>query len=359
MGLFEYEFNKRSSSNTVSEDELTSRVFGILEAVGHDILSEWVGIDGVKSIKYWPQFEGEDEGIEPDVIITDSKGNKILVECKFTDLGSVKQVKKEYKLAKNILKGDFVFITANLSRPEVLRDAENALGLHEGTLKWNNWTSLFKIIKKSLSSGKVLKAHHDLLEELMKFLEWLRMGYNLGELMEKYKEIFDEEWLDILSEKFHDFILELRREFKSRIRETKLQGIAVGDTAESDLFDVSYTNIKSEKTLSIDNALYYYVIFNVKSYTWEVVLGGKNKSLRERTRDYLMTVEKRCFDLRMDVSGNDRIASSIIVSKPDYHDLDKLKKRIVEKSLEFVNEMDIIMLDGKEKIKKSGGNYNQ
>ena len=88
MGIFEYEIQKRRYSKKVCEDELTSRVFGILEIAGKDILSKWLKIDGISNIEYWPKFEG----VEPEILLYDSKDNAIFIENKYEDEGSVGQL---------------------------------------------------------------------------------------------------------------------------------------------------------------------------------------------------------------------------------------------------------------------------
>ena len=84
----------------------------------------------------------------------------------------------------------------------------------------------------------------------------------------------------------------------------------------------------------------------MNDYNWEIVLGGRNKSSREKTRDYLKTIKKRDFELRTDVSGYERIATMKIVSNPNFNNLDELKSIILEKSLEYIKNMDIILQKG-------------
>ncbi len=345
MSIFEFEFKKRSSSYSVTEDELTSRVFGLLESVNHKFLSEWINIDGINSIEYWPKFKFEDEGIEPDIVITDRKDKKILVECKFTDLGTVRQIKKEYKLAKNVLNGDFIFITANLSRPEVLSNTEKELKVIKGTLNWTNWINLYNLIIKSDEYNNKSNSDNYVLTQLVDFLEWLKMGYNLGELFKKYKEIYDEKWLDILYEYFHEFELEIRRKFKNTEKE-KDKITATGDIGGS-LFDYSWINLSSENVMKVDENLYYFIMFRMKEYEWRIYLGGKNKVIREKVRKYLNNIKLKEITY-IDDFEFDRITYLKIISNPDFNKLDELKDTIVEKSLEFINDMNNILLKGKK-----------
>lgn len=340
MGIFEFDFHKRASSNKVYEDELTSRVFGLLEISGKEILSAWLNIKGLKKIEYWPKYPG----VDPDLLIQDRSGKELVVECKLSDLGSVDQIKREYKLAYKKLKGHFIFITANISRPEILTEAEKELGLKEGKINWTTWMNLYSIVRESLNYEDIDPVKKHLLTQLNNYLRWLRMGYNFGELMEKFKKAFDEGWLDIASEKFEEFVKELRRAFVIEIKkETKYRRLRVSDKIKIDLFGHTWINLYSKKLEKVDEKLYYYIYFSVKDFQWWFILAGETKPVRKIIRDFLVTQPDLNFSLKENLSGGHDISYRIIASNPNFKKPNDLKKEIIDKSLEFINEMDLIL----------------
>jgi hypothetical protein len=339
MSLFEFEFRKRSSKIAVREDELTSRVFGILDAVGKDILSEWLQLEGIDTIKYWPRFSG----LEPDVIVYCHNKKNIVIECKLDDLGSVEQLKKEYKFAKKI-NADLLFLTATISKPEIIDIAENELKLKNEHIRWETWESLYKVVKNFIGDGKVSNEGKYLLIQLEKYLRWMKLGYSFAEIMKQYKKAYDEGWLEIISDKFDRFMKEIHAEFNATTDSIKkYQGIKARGISANILNDKSWINIFSNKLENINEKLYYYVIFDSNEYCWEIRLAGDTKKEKQIIKDYFDEIEDFKYITVDQVSGLQKIAYNVIVDNPDFSNPNKLKKEIINNSLEFISYIDTLM----------------
>lgn len=346
MGIFKFEYVKRSSSKKVCEDELTSRVFGILDIAGENIIQRWLGIDKCTKIDFWPKYPG----VDPDLIIYDITGKKYIIECKLCDYGSVDQLKREYRLAHDTLDGEFIFITANITRPDILVLAEKEFGLPEGAMHWTTWTNLHTIISDALKNDKTIDpVKKELLIHCKEFLGWLKMGYNLGELMERYKVIYQEKWLETVSDKFKNFMLELKYSLENKTSsEKKYKHIRVASRIKSDLFKHTWIGLHSIDIEKIDSDLYYFIYFDIEDYDWSIILAGTGKSLREKIKEFLEKQKIPDFTLDENLSGGDNIGYRIVSSKPNFKRPDELKKEIVEKSLEFINEMNQILMKHKK-----------
>ena len=336
MSLFEYEFKKRSSNNVVTEDELTSRVFGILEIIGKDFLSKWLKIEEIEKIEYWPRFPGA----EPDVVIYSCRNKNVIIECKLEDLGSVEQLKKEYILSKK-LNATLLFLTATISKPDIIEKAEKELQIKKKEIHWENWESLYKNIINYYDSKKITKRENNLLVQLKKYLRWMKLGYSLQEAMNKYKEAYDEGWLEIISDKFDRFIKEIRSEFNTNCKSiSKYHGICANGITSKILNDKSWINISSSELKKINYKLYYCIIFDSEDYCWEIRLAGGNKSLKQNLKNYMDNLHDFRYNTVDKVTQLQRIAYDTIVSKPDFKDPNSLKKEIIDKSLEFISYID-------------------
>ncbi|MCX6672042.1 MAG: hypothetical protein NTX92_09010 [Euryarchaeota archaeon] len=341
MGIFKFEFVKRASSKSVCEDELTSRVFGILELAGEDILPKWLGIHNFKTIDFWPKGERAD----PDLIIYDSSGKSFIIECKLTDYGSVNQLKREYNLAHGSLGGNLIFITANISRPDIVIQAEKELGLKQGEIHWTTWTNLHSIITDLLKNNKIKDpVKKELLTQCKEYLRWLRMGHNLGELMEHFKEAFQEGWLEIVSEKFKDFNVELKQSLETKtMNDKRYQHIRVATKIKSDLFQHTWINLYSKDVKKVNSKLYYFIYFDIREYDWTIILAGETKPVRVKIKEFLEKQNIQNFTLEESLSGGHDIGYRVINSNPDFRKPDKIKKELIDKSLEFINEMNLIL----------------
>jgi hypothetical protein len=241
--------------------------------------------------------------------------------------------------------GRFIFITATVTRPELLEKSEKLLNLEDGTIEWRNWTSLYFVIEKILEEPvNIDETSIKFLVELRGYLEWLRMGYDLGNLMEKYKEIYKEGWLEILGEKFDDFVRELRRDFANQLDEAtvlkKYGNISVSSDAKRDLFDASWINFSSKEIEKVNDRLYYYLLFDMSSFQWYVVLGGTKKQIREQFREIILEEKTHGFLETSENTGSDWIVGCPIVKKPDFSNPTVLKKELVEKTLHSIITMD-------------------
>ena len=95
--------------------------------------------------------------------------------------------------------------------------------------------------------------------------------------------------------------------------------------------------------------LYYFIYFDIREYNWTIILAGETKPVRIKIKEFLETQNIPNFSLEESISGGHDIGYRVISSKPDYRKPDELKKELIHKSLEFINEMNVILASYKDK----------
>jgi glutaredoxin-related protein len=95
--------------------------------------------------------------------------------------------------------------------------------------------------------------------------------------------------------------------------------------------------------------LYYFIYFDIREYNWTIILAGETKPVRIKIKEFLETQNVPNFFLEESLSGGHDIGYRVISSNPDFRKPDELKKEIIDRSLEFINEMNAILAKYKTK----------
>ena len=353
MSIFAAELQGKRNCEEISEDELTSRVFGVLDIIDRKILRSVLNYcniqiteDDAKKLKidFWQEYHAvsEKKGVEPDIILTLNKKLLVYIECKLESRGNASQLEEEYRIGKECGSNKFhlVYLTNTLTTPLEVNEAEKKLKLETETIRWVNWIKIYEILDREKSSIRAETTERKLLEDLINLLEEMNMA-PFQKYMEEYKKQIGKGRGDIV--KAYEMLRKfLRDDLRKSLKEKYSNEYIVSDPHYGDLSDrLSWIDFTPKKWA--EKGMYFYIRFSHDTFEWEIWFGVRRKPCREKIRNFLAEKKLKNYILNDKELSRDGVVSYHITSAPNFDDAKSLINTIHEKIEQFINVMTSVM----------------
>ncbi len=135
-----------------------------------------------------------------------------------------------------------------------------------------------------------------------------------------------------------DYIMNLRTHFAKDCPDLLAPGNIYYGYMDMTYFPVSTKSLKSRK-------LKIAIVFIHESVRFEAWLAGENKQIQEKYWKLFKESGWNKYRIPSTIKGADSIVETTVVDNPDFGDLDALTKRIEQRTLKFVKDVEDFLGD--------------
>ncbi|NPV51308.1 MAG: hypothetical protein HPY60_08960 [Candidatus Methanofastidiosum sp.] len=158
---------------------------------------------------------------------------------------------------------------------------------------------------------------------------------SFGQYMNEYRKEMKKGIITKAYKGLMEYILDLRTHFKNKYPNYFVSGLYYG-YMDMTYFSFSPDSLKERK-------LKIAIVFIHETARFEVWLSGQNKEIQ---REYWKLFKENNWDQYTVVpttEGVDSIIEHVLVSNPDFKDLDMLTKEIEERTLKFIEDVEVFL----------------
>ncbi|RPJ76219.1 MAG: hypothetical protein EHM20_07775 [Alphaproteobacteria bacterium] len=130
-----------------------------------------------------------------------------------------------------------------------------------------------------------------------------------------------------------DYLMDLRAYFKNKYPDHFVPGIIYFGYMDMTYFSFTSKELK-------DRNLKVAIVFVHEAFKFEVWLAAANKQVQGKYWEMIRESGWDQYHLVPEVKGNDAILEHVLVADPDFGDLETLTKRIEEKTLIFIKNIE-------------------
>ena len=339
-GIFEAELRGKRPVSEISEDELTSRIFGTFDMLDRHILSNVLGVCGwslrgacvlAARVEIWPQEKTAWPGIsdvEPDVLIS-WPGGFVVVECKLGSGLLPSQLQREYYITDRGEDRHLLYLTDEFEPPDEFLKFAESLGSESWRIRFLSYREIYGAFSKTIGSLSD-NVQRGLSESLGKMLR--RMGYMpLKEYVEKYREVANDQ--DIVNgfNGLKKYCLGLQNSLKKTLSSS---GINLGSITHNFGGTTYFQLIPSWRGKDNEN-LAFWISLHHPTLRFFVSFCDYSKS--RRLREFMK--EKRQADIpSVPLTDPSAVAERVIEANPDFNDLKRTSEAIAKNALAFLEE---------------------
>ncbi len=156
---------------------------------------------------------------------------------------------------------------------------------------------------------------------------------SLQENMAEFKKQLEKGIIQKAYQGLMEYMMSLKNHFSNKFPDYSVPGNLYNGYMDMTYFSLLPTSLKA-RDLKIA------IVFLYDSYRFEIWLSGKNKQVLSKYWEMIQQKGWDKYKVVKPVKGVDSVVEHILVSNPDFSDLDALTKQIEQESLEFICDIE-------------------